>query len=500
MNDCVLELKNISKTFPSVKALDKVDFSLKKGEIHSLIGENGAGKSTLINVIIGLFRPDEGGEIIVRDQKTVFNSPMDSMKNGISIVPQELNLIPEMSVGENIFLGTGKVNKGTLKKINWNGLYSDANESMSSLGISLDVKEKVGGMSVANQQLVQIARALAFGSDIIIFDEPTACLTLKETERLLSMLENFRDQGKSIIFVSHHLDEVIRISDRVTVMRDGKKVEVLERENFSIQRFIKGMVGKDVQYQKLKRNIDENSEVVVKVEGLTREREFNNISFEVKKGEIFGIAGLVGAGRTELVSTVFGERKPDAGDVYIRGKKITDYSPRKAIDLGMGYLPEERRAHGIIPLLSVRENITIASLDKIYKFPRINRTKEKDVVVDYIKKISIKASSMEQQINQLSGGNQQKTILARWMAVGCDILILDEPTRGIDVLAKEEIHQLIREMADNGMTVIVVSSEMEELIAITNRILIMHEGQFKGICQTDDVNPEEILNIALSKD
>jgi len=493
----ILELKNIYKSFPSVKALTAVNFSLRKGEIHSLIGENGAGKSTLINIIIGLYKPSDG-EIWLRGEKVSFNSPHDAMSKGIAIVPQELNLIPNMTVAENIFLGASKLKKGFPRRVDWDSIYKDAKVAMNRFGITIDVKEKVGNMSVANQQLVQIARALTFGADIIIFDEPTACLTLKESERLLSMLETIRKSGKSIIFISHHLEEVMRISDRVSIMRDGRLVEVLERQQFDIQRFIKGMVGKEVHYEKLVRNVDSSSEVVIKVEGLTREREFQNISFEVKKGEIFGIAGIVGAGRTELVSTLFGERKAHSGYIYIHGKKIIDNSPKNSIEMGIGYLPEERRSQGIIPQLSVRENMTIANLKKLFKFPRINIDEECKLVEEYINKIKIKTSSMEQKISQLSGGNQQKVILSRWMVVGCDILILDEPTRGIDVLAKEEIHQLIRSMADKGMTFVVVSSEMEELLALANRILIMHEGKLKGIVESEKANPESILNIALS--
>jgi len=497
--ETVLDLKKINKSFASVKALTDVDFTLKRGEIHSLVGENGAGKSTLINVIIGLFKPDNG-EIWLGDEMVSFNTPTDSMSKGIAIVPQELNLIPDLTVAENIFLGANKLKKGFVRRMDWDAVYADAKSAMDELGIAIDVREQVGYMSVANQQLVQIARAMAFHSDIIIFDEPTACLTLKETERLLTMLETFRDNGKAIIFVSHHLEEVIRISDRVSVMRDGHLVEVLGREDFSVQRFIKGMVGKEVHYENLARDIDPDAEVVVRVENLTREREFRDISFEVKKGEIFGVAGLVGAGRTELVSTLFGDRKAHSGDIYINGKQVNGNTPRQSIDIGMGYLPEERRSYGIIPLFSVRENVTIASLAQVYKFPRIDTGKEREIVNEYIQKIKIKASGMEQKINQLSGGNQQKVILARWLAVGCNILILDEPTRGIDVMAKEEIHQLIRKLADDGMTVIVVSSEMEELIALANRIMIMHEGKRKGIVRSKDVDPESILNIALSDD
>jgi len=493
-----LELRNITKIFPGVKALTDLNFSLRKGEIHSLCGENGAGKSTLINCMIGLYQPD-GGEIYLDGEKTTMSSPNDALLKGIAIVPQELNLIPDLTVAENIFLGVKKTKKGLIHSIDWAGIYRESEDALKRLGIHIDINQKVGTMSVANQQLVQIARAMAFGADILILDEPTACLTLNEADRLLKMLENFRDEGKAIVYVSHHLEEVTRISDRVTIMRDGRFIEVIERQDFSIPKIIKGMVGRDVTYPRIEHEVDENAEIAIKVEGLTRKNEFRNISFEIKKGEIFGIAGLVGAGRTELVSSIFGERKLDSGDIYVFGKKTEISSPVEAIGLGFGYLPEERRRFGILPVLSLRENMTIADMKKIYKFPMINRAAEREIVDEYIKKINIKCSDMEQQIRKLSGGNQQKVILARWLAVGAKFLILDEPTRGVDVNAKAEIHQLIKQMADAGMTVIVVSSEMEELLSLANRIMIMNEGEQKDIADASQLTPEGILKIALTK-
>ncbi|NLD60152.1 MAG: sugar ABC transporter ATP-binding protein [Clostridiales bacterium] len=492
-----LELRHIDKVFPGVKALQDVSFALLPGEVHSLVGENGAGKSTLINVMIGLYQPD-GGEIYLDGEKIIIETPQMALKKGIAIVPQEINLIPELTVAENIFLGVRKMKKSVVPIIDWAAMFKDAKLALDELGINIDVKQTVSKMSVANQQLVQIARAMAFGAEILIFDEPTACLTLKEGNRLLEMIENLRNLGKSIVFVSHHLNEVERISDRATIMRDGKLVEVLPRSEFSIQRIIKGMVGRKVTYENLVRDVPEDNEVVIDVRKLTREREFRDISFTVRKGEIFGIAGLVGAGRTELVSTIFGDRKADSGEIYLNGEKVDVRHPRDAIRKRIGYLPEERRAQGILPILPVRENVSIANIGDYYRFPKIDGARERATARDYIDRLHIKCSSMEQHVGQLSGGNQQKVVLSRWLSVNSRILILDEPTRGIDVLAKQEIHELIRRCADEGLTTLVVSSEMEELISLCNRILVMHEGVQKGIVDTKEIASETILSIALN--
>ena len=492
-----LELKGIDKRFPGVHALKSVDFDLMPGEIHSLVGENGAGKSTLINVMIGLYQPD-GGSVFYNGEKTVFNTPKSAVEKGIAIVPQELNLIPELTVAENIFIGVKKLKKSVLPLVDWKKIYADAEAAIDRLGVKIDVRQQVGKMSVANQQLVQIARAITFGAQVLIFDEPTACLTLKEGERLLEMIEGFRAEGKSLVFVSHHMDEVMRISDRITVMRDGTRVEVLNRKDVTIPRLIHGMVGRETTYERTVHRVPEDAPTILEVNDLCRRREFEHISFSMRKGEIFGIAGLVGAGRTELVSTIFGDRQPDSGQIKLFGQEIQPKHPREAIELGLGYLPEERRAQAILPILPVRENISIADINSYFRFPMLNLRQERSIAEEYIKKLHIKCSSMEQKIGQLSGGNQQKVILARWLALNTKLLILDEPTRGIDVLAKAEIHRLIRACADEGMGALVVSSEMEELISLCNRIMIMHEGKLKAIVDTEELTSDRILELALA--
>lgn len=491
-----LEIKGISKTFPGVNALIDVDFNLKNGEIHSLIGENGAGKSTLINVITGQLKPEKG-EIFLNGKKVIFNGPNDALTHGIGFVPQELNLIPLLSVAENIFLGIKKIKHTFPFDIDWKAINSEAEKTLDSLGVKFDVQTQVGTMSVANQQLVQIARAIVLGADLLIFDEPTACLTLNETDRLLDLIKQFRDEGRAIIFVSHHMDEVMKISDRTSIMRDGRLIETLEKSQFNFQNMIKGMVGVEVKHNQVLRK-DVDTDVILKVEGLTRKNEFSNISFDIKKGEIFGIAGLVGAGRTELVGSIFGDRKLESGKVYLENKLVKTTSPKQSIDLGIGYLPEERRNQGILPSLTVRENLTIVSIQNLFKLSAIDSKQENAIVKKYVDKFRIKLADSNDSISKLSGGNQQKVILSRWLEAGSKLLILDEPTRGIDVMAKEEIHQLMRDFSDAGLSILVVSSEMEELINICCRILIMHEGQSRGIVNACDMNPEKILDIALS--
>lgn len=496
MENLKFQMSHISKTFPGVKALSDVSISFKNGEIISLVGENGAGKSTLINIMTGQFKPDEG-ELSMDGQVVSFASPNEAIARGIGLVPQELNLIPQLSVAENIFLGVRKLKKTFPHQIDWEDIYKSAEKVLDVLGIKMDVREEVGGMSVANQQLVQIARAVSLGAELLIFDEPTACLTLKETERLLNLLKRFREEGKTVVFVSHHLEEVIELSDRVAILRDGHLIEVLEREDVTTQRLINGMVGREVKQNEILRKEVTTEECILEVKNLSRRKEFNDINFSVRKGEIFGVAGLVGAGRTELVSTIFGERRADTGEVILDGHAVKFNEPKRAIAAGLGYVPEERRNFGILPSMNIRENLTIPGIKKLFRFPVIDRKREKDMVDTYTKKVRVKMATAEGLLTQLSGGNQQKVILARWLSMGCKLLILDEPTRGIDVLAKEEIHHLIRECAEQGMTVLVVSSEMDELIQLCNRILIMHEGKQKGIVDVTDITSEQILNIAL---
>ena len=489
----VLEMKAIVKSFPGTLALDKVDFNLKEGEVMALIGENGAGKSTLMNVLMGILGLDEG-EILLRGEKIENKSPSEALQKGIGMVPQELNLVKDLSVAENIFLGLHQKSK---HMIDWELTKKNAKEILRKLEVDINPDLKIDNVSSAFQQLVSIARTLVFGSNIIVLDEPTASLTLSETKHLFDIIKKLKEEGCSIIIITHHLEEVVELSDRVTILRDGKLVKITETNEITIDEMIYHMANQKVDKKvKMKRNIsDEN---YLEVINFSRKNEFEDINFKVKKGEILGIAGLVGSGRTELFNCIYGLTKKENGQIFIEGNKVDINSPYEAIKKSIGLVPEERRRLGIFPILSVYENLMISSYKCMKRIGVINFSKVKEVTNTHIKKLNIKTSSNDTLIKNLSGGNQQKVILARWMEKNVKLLILDEPTRGIDVRAKGEIYKLIYDMADKGITVIFISSEIEEVISVSDRIMVMHEGMIKGFVTPEkNLETEDILKIAL---
>ncbi len=490
----ILRMHNINKKFPGVHALKDVDFNLTEGEIHGLVGENGAGKSTLMNVLMGMIRPDTG-TITLKGEEAIISSPDYAIKKSIGMVPQELNVIPDISVAENVFMGIQNT-KGKFV-LDWKKTYNRAREIMEQLGSGVDVRKTASKCSVAQLQLVQMARTLAFDAKIIILDEPTASLTYQETRDLFKILHSLKDEGRGIIFISHHLEEVGEICERVTVMRDGEVVGAKKMSDTSIKEIITMMAGQDVIFSKFDRNFT-GKDVVLKLEGLTsKHSKFKNVSFEVNKGEILGVGGLIGAGRTEVMLALFGAEAVESGKIYVNGKPVKIKSPQDAINNGIGYLPEERREQGIFPELSVRENMTMPILKRLVKRLAINRREQNAISEKYIGQLEIKTPSAEKKISDLSGGNQQKVIFARWIERDLDILILDEPTRGIDVRAKNEIHKLIKYLADKGKTIIVVSSEIEELINVSDRILVMNEGEVKGILDARTASQRDVLHMAL---
>jgi ABC-type sugar transport system ATPase subunit len=493
VSDYILEMKGIDKAFVGTLALNKVDFSLKKGEIMALIGENGAGKSTLMNVLMGIHRADSG-QILLNGEPIENRSPYDALLKGIGMVPQELNLIPDISVAENILLHKHQ-KKGIF--INWEDTIRLAAKEIKNLNLDIDPRTKVRNLSAAYQQLVSIARTLAVGSNIIILDEPTASLTSKETEHLFEVIRKLKNEGKSIIIITHHLDEVERLADRVSIMRDSKMVKVARVSELSTDEMIFHMANeKVIQTQKTEYHYS-NEEILV-VQDYSREHEFHNVNFSVKKGEVFGVAGLVGAGRTELFNCIYGLTKRKTGKLFFEGKEVSISSPGNAIKRGIGLVPEERRRLGIFPVMSVYENIMIPSYDTIKKGGLIRFKNARTRSDEHIRKLRIKTPSNLTAVRSLSGGNQQKVILARWMEKKVKLLILDEPTRGIDVRAKTEIYRLIGDMAKNGVTIVVISSEIDELITVSDRIMIMFNGEVKGIVTpSSDVGREEILRIAL---
>lgn len=489
-NACVVEMNNIVKTFPGTKALDRVSLKLRKSEIHALVGENGAGKSTLMNVLTGQFYCDSG-EVCVEGEPVRFSSPKEALKRRIILVPQELNLVPEISVAENIFLGNEIVNGGL---IDWDKVKQEAERLLDMLDVHVDVSQPVKNLSAAYQQLVSIARALTYDPLVLILDEPTAVLTNKETESLFRSMQELKKSGTAMVFISHHLDEVMEQCDRVTIMKDGTLVTEVPVSEITKDEMINLMAGKQVQKtQREKRTVSD--EIFMEVRNLNRKGEFKDVSFTVKKGEILCVAGLVGAGRTEIFKCVFGitEKEP-GGEIYIEGKKVNIKSPIDAIACGMGYVSEERRHDGITQNMSVMENLVMPSLDQLKTGGLIDWNKAAEVTEQYIAAFKIKTASRETLIKNLSGGNQQKVIVARWLAKGIKMLILDEPTRGIDVGAKAEIHHLIRELADSGVSVVVISSEMEEVLALADRIMVVHQGSIRGYLEdVETVTQEDVL-------
>lgn len=493
MSNFMIEMKGISKSFPGTKALDLVDLSVKPGEIHALLGENGAGKSTLMNVLTGQYIMDEG-QIFMEGNPVRISSPKDAFDKNIVLVPQELNLLPEASVAENIFLGNERVGKGL---VDWKTTTQEAVRLLKLLDVEIDVEQKVKHLSAAYQQLVSIARALAYQPKVLILDEPTAVLTNKEAVTLFSSMQRLKGEGTSIIFITHHLDEVMAEANRMTIMKDGRLVKVATVEEMTKDDIITAMAGSKVdKLERVQRQYAD--EVFFEARKISRESEFQDVSFQIKKGEILGVAGLVGAGRTEIFKSVYGITQiDDGGEFLVEGKRVNIRNPLDAMRLGLGYVSEERRHDGITPGMSVLENMMLASYSQLKKYGLIDFGKASEITGDYIQKFKIKTAGKETLIKNLSGGNQQKVILARWIAKGIRMLIMDEPTRGIDVNAKGEIHKLIRELADSGVTVVVISSEMEEVLNLADRIMVVHQGKISGyINEVDLATEEEVLKVA----
>jgi ABC-type sugar transport system ATPase subunit len=493
MEQELLRMVKINKSFPGVCALKDVDFDLYEGEIHALVGENGAGKSTLMNILAGMLQKD-GGEIFINGVKVEIASPSFAIKNSIGMVPQELNIVPEISIAENICMGTQSRKAGFL--LDWKDIYKKAKKIMEQLGLTIDPRKIVGMCSVAQLQMVQIGRALAFGAKIIVLDEPTSSLTYHEKIALFEVMRQLKANGVGLVFITHHLDEVKEISDRVTVMQDGERIDTTYVKDTSIGEIITKMVGHNVVFSKFNRNFESN-DVILEVKDLCHKTDYRNVSFKIKRGEIFGVAGLVGAGRTELMLTIFGSNPAESGSIFFNGKEVSIKSPKEAIDLGIGYLPEERRTQGIFPEMSVCENLTMPILRRLCKHGVVDRKEQNEITRKYIREYDIKTPSIEKQIRDLSGGNQQKVIFARWIEKDMDLLILDESTRGIDVSTKEEIHKLIETLAQKGKTIVVVSSEAKELLNVSDRIMVMNEGEIKGILNAHETSQQDILSLAL---
>ncbi len=484
-----LRVSKIEKSFPGVKALDKIDFSVRKGTVHALCGENGAGKSTLMKIINGLYKPD-AGEIFVDGQAVKIRDPIKARELGIAMIAQELNYVPEMSVEENLFLGRLPINK--LGKVDWKTVRRQTEELLRREHLPYRPTDKLKTLTVSDIQMLEILKAISNDASIIVMDEPTSAITQKEVELLFQKIQLLKSQGVAIIYISHKLDEVFQIADDVTVFRDGTVVKSMRAEETNIDEVIALMVGRKMEnvYAKLEVPI---GEPLLEVQGLTSGRLFEDVSFHVRRGEIVGFAGLVGAGRTEVMRALFGLETIDAGEIRLRGKPVNIRSVADSIRNGMVMLSEDRRRYGIIPIRSVRENASLSSLEKFFYGGHAHPQLEQETVSKYFDKMHVKTPTQETPIQTLSGGNQQKVLLAKWMMRNPDVMILDEPTRGIDVGAKFEIYKLMSDTAMEGKAVIMVSSELPELIGMCDRIYVMHQGHIRGELMRDQFSQEEIM-------
>lgn len=494
MSDYILEMIDITKEFPGVKALDEVSLKVRPGTVHALMGENGAGKSTLMKCLFGIYRKDHG-KILFDGKEIKFSSSRDALDHGVSMVHQELNQVKTTRIMDNIWLGRFP-HKGLF--IDENKIYNDTLEIFKSLEIKLDPRQKVGNLPVSESQMVEIAKAVSYNSKLIVMDEPTSSLTENEVQHLFRIIESLKSQGVAIIYISHKMEEIDQIADEVTIMRDGKWIRTEWVSQISTDEIINLMVGRDLTHRfPQKSNVP--GDVILKVEHLTAKVQpsINDINFEIRQGEILGIAGLVGARRTELVETIFGERKKASGHLYLHGRKISNRTPYHAIKNGFALVTEERRATGIFAELDIQFNSMIANIDKY--IPWYQWINEAMIVKDtqwVIDSMNVKTPSQKTKIQSLSGGNQQKVIIGRWLLTEPEILLLDEPTRGIDVGAKFEIYQLMIQLAERKKAVMMVSSEMPELLGITDRILVMSNGRLAGIVNTAETTQEEILKLS----
>ncbi|MCA1900707.1 MAG: sugar ABC transporter ATP-binding protein [Candidatus Hydrogenedens sp.] len=489
----LLEMRDITKRFPGVLALDKVKLEVRYGEVHCLVGENGAGKSTLMKILSGAV-PMDSGEIFLEGQPIHIISPYHAQQLGISMIYQEFNLIPYLSVAENIFLGREpRIPKTPL--INWKKMYDEATKVLEQVGLKLDVRLPVAELSIAQQQMVEIAKALSIKSKIIVMDEPSATLTDHELKTLFELIKSLRRQNLGIIYISHRLEELYEIGNRVTVMRDGQYVGTHEVCDVTREDLIRMMVGRELTEEYPKIFLPRGKERL-RVENLTRRGAFKNISFSVYSGEIVGLTGLVGAGRTEVARAIFGADPIDDGKIYIDGEEVKIRSPQEAIKHGIGLLTEDRKNQGLVLGMTIRENTTLANLKAITKGIFLNLPKEREITEKYVHDIQIRTPSIEQIAQNLSGGNQQKVVLAKWLFTNSRILIFDEPTRGIDVGAKAEIFRLMNRLLEQGVAILMISSELPEVLGMCDRILVMHEGALVGELSRDEATQEKIMQFA----
>ncbi|MCP3740283.1 sugar ABC transporter ATP-binding protein [Rossellomorea sp. BNER] len=487
-----IQMNNIYKSFGSNSVLKGVNLEIKDGEVHALMGENGAGKSTLMNILTGLHKRNDG-TILIDGNETYFRDPKEAEKYGITFIHQELNIWSEMTVLENLFIG--KEITSSFGVLNSKKMKALAREQFDKLSVNIPLDQEAGRCSVGQQQMIEIAKALMTDAKVIIMDEPTAALTEREIQKLFLVIDSLKRQGVSIVYISHRMEEIFQICNRITVMRDGITVDTKSIPDTNFDDVVKKMVGRALTDRFPTRNPNPG-ETVLEVRNLTQKDVFHDVNFSVKSGEIVGVSGLMGAGRTEIMRTLFGMDSIDSGDIFINGEKKTIKNPHEAVKLGIGFITEDRKDEGLILDFSLRQNIALPSLKSFAPRGFINRKDEQDFVDMLIKRLTIKTQSSETNAKDLSGGNQQKVVIAKWIGISPKVLILDEPTRGVDVGAKREIYQLMNELTDRGVAIIMVSSELPEILGMSDRILVVHEGTINGELQKSEATQEKIMTLA----
>ncbi|MBQ3080595.1 MAG: sugar ABC transporter ATP-binding protein [Clostridia bacterium] len=496
MAEKLLEMRDIQKSFPGVHALDNCRFELEKGEVHALVGENGAGKSTMMKVLTGVYQKDSG-EILINGTRVRIHNTRDAQALGISIIHQELNLMKDLTVAENIFIGRESMKGGLLNKAEQN---EKTARLLNSLNIALSPNTIVGKLTVAKQQMVEIAKALSYNNTrILIMDEPSAALTETEIADLFRFIRDLKARGVGIVYISHRMGELKEISDRITVMRDGQYVNTVNTKDVTLEEIIQMMVGRVIYEQpKTHSMVPEDAPVVLEVRNLVS-REVKNVSFKLRKGEILGFAGLMGAGRTETARLLYGADKRESGEIYVNGKRVKIKTPADAVKAGIGYLSEDRKRYGLCLQLSVADNTALPALEALSGKLAVKDRLIKEISNIYKERISIKTPTVDTQVRTLSGGNMQKVVIAKWLLRNCDILIFDEPTRGIDVGAKNEIYKLMNQLAQEGKSIIMISSELQELLRLSDRVVVMCEGEKTGEMSIEDATQEKIMSLAASR-
>ncbi len=492
MSEANLRMSNISKSFSGVHALKGVQLELRPGEVHALLGENGAGKSTLVKVITGVHQPDTG-EMYLNDQLLHLSDPRHATAVGISAIYQELSIFPDLDIAENIFVGRRPMNAAGF--VDWRSMYRESEKLLGSLGVNMDLKRKARYLSIAQQQMIEVARALSLHARILIMDEPTSALTLNEVADLFQIVRRLRDDGTAILFISHRLEELFEIADRVTVLRDGTYVDTRSMDGVTQEELIRMMVGRTVTELFPKKEVD-IGDVILQVKNLSKRGTFQNVSFELHKGEILGMAGLVGAGRTEVSQAIFGVEPADEGTIEIEGQPLRITNPRQAMEMGMAYVPEDRQRHGLITPMDITDNITLPRLTSFAKRGWLNNKETQKAAFEAANQMEVKATTVFQKVRELSGGNQQKIVLAKWLSMNPKILILDEPTRGIDIGTKAAVHKLMTNLASQGIAILMISSELPEVLGMSDRILVMHEGHVTGLFNRSEATQENIMMAA----